>query len=49
MDRPGGYFFSRPLPAEELTARLTSAFEDGGAELRPVSAHGPFVAAQARL
>jgi diguanylate cyclase (GGDEF)-like protein len=47
-DTAQGYFFSRPLPAEELTARLTTAFEDGGAELRPVSAHGPFVAARAR-
>ena len=48
-DTAQGYLFSRPLPAEELTARLTTAFGGGGPELRPISARGPFVVAHARL
>jgi EAL domain-containing protein (putative c-di-GMP-specific phosphodiesterase class I) len=32
-----GFFFSRPLPPEELTSQLAAAFGLGGAELRSCS------------
>ena len=47
-DTGQGYFIARPLPAEELTARLTTPFGAGGPELRAASARGPFVVAHAR-
>jgi diguanylate cyclase (GGDEF)-like protein len=46
-DTGQGYLIARPLPAEELTARLATTFGGAGAELRPVSATGPFVPASA--
>jgi diguanylate cyclase (GGDEF)-like protein len=55
-DTAQGYLFSRPVPAEELTARLmegkrgaAATARRGGSELRPVSARGPSVVARDRL
>jgi predicted signal transduction protein with EAL and GGDEF domain len=39
-DTGQGYFISRPLPAAQLTAKLTTAFGGGGPQLRPMSATG---------
>jgi len=46
-DTGQGYLIARPLPAEELTARIATALGGAGTELRPVSATGPFVPASA--
>jgi predicted signal transduction protein with EAL and GGDEF domain len=40
-DAGQGYFISKPLPADELTARLTTPLGGGPAELRSISARGP--------
>jgi diguanylate cyclase (GGDEF)-like protein len=47
-DAGQGYFIAKPLPADELTALLTTPLGGGAAELRSVSARGPFVVAHAR-
>ncbi|MFI5037364.1 MAG: EAL domain-containing protein [Solirubrobacterales bacterium] len=55
-DTAQGYLFSRPVPAQELTARLmedkraaAATARGGGPELRPVSARGRSVVARNRL
>jgi diguanylate cyclase (GGDEF)-like protein len=46
-DTGQGFLIARPMPADDLTARLTTPPGGGDAELRTVSANGPFVVAQA--